>query len=56
MEKTKKVIGRPKGVKKSPVNIYMEDKRIERLRKFAFKEQKTVSIVVENALRIAYEI
>jgi hypothetical protein len=55
MEKTKKV-GRPKGLKKSPVNIYMEDKRIERLKKFAFKEQKTISIIVENALDIAYGI
>lgn len=52
----KKLVGRPKGVPKSPVNIYMENGRIERLKRLAFQEQKTISIIVENALRETYEI
>lgn len=46
----KSVLGRPKGEKKKPLNIYMKLDRIDRLKKYAFDEQKTISIVVENAL------
>lgn len=46
----KKKIGRPEGVKKEPVNIYMSKDRAARLRSAAKEQQKTISIVVENAL------
>lgn len=47
--------GRPAGSKKEPVNVSMHVDRAEKLRAFAAKEQKTISIVVENALE-AYGI
>lgn len=43
--------GRPKNKeKKEAVNIYMNSKRAQRLRLAAVTQQKTISIVVENAL------
>lgn len=52
----KKKKGRPKGDKKEPVNIYMESGRAANLRKLAVTEQKTISILVENALEGTYKI
>lgn len=47
----KTILGRPKNKeKKEPVNIYMSSKRAHRLRIAAAEQQKTISIVVENAL------
>lgn len=46
--------GRPPGTDKEPMNIYVKKDRAQRLRDFAVKEQKTISIVVENALEQAY--
>lgn len=47
----KTVLGRPKNKeKKEPVNIYINSKRAHRLRIAAAEQQKTISIVVENAL------
>lgn len=48
--------GRPLGSEKEPVNVYMKKDRAQRLREFAVKEQKTISIVVENALEAQYGI
>lgn len=48
--------GRPAGPEKQAVNIYIRKDRVNRLREFAFKEQKTMSIVVENALEAQYGI
>lgn len=42
--------GRPKGSEKEPVNVYINKERAQRLRQFAFNAQKTISIIVENAL------
>lgn len=47
-------VGRPTGTEKEPLNIYMKKDRAKRLREFAVKEQKTISIVVENALEHTY--
>lgn len=52
----KKDLGRPSGPQKEPLNIYMRSDRAKRLREFAVKEQKTISIVVENALEQQYGI
>lgn len=47
----KNTLGRPKNKeKKEAVNIYMNSKRAHRLRIAAAEQQKTISIVVENAL------
>ncbi len=46
----KKEIGRPAGPEKEPVNVSILRTRAKKLREFAAKEQKTISIVVENAL------
>lgn len=48
--------GRPLGAEKEPVNVYINKIRAQRLREFAVKEQKTISIVVENALERQYGI
>lgn len=52
----KKEKGRPLGPEKEPLNIYILKDRAKRLRNFAVKEQKTISIVVENALEQTYGI
>lgn len=52
----KKKKGRPKGNKKEPINIYMDCGRAASLRKLAFDEQKTISIIVENSLEKTYGI
>ncbi len=52
----KKKAGRPKGSDKEPVNIYMQKETAKKLREFAKTEQKTISIIVENSLDIAYGI
>lgn len=52
----KRKIGRPKGSEKAPVNIFMRVERAQKLREYAAKEQKTISIVVENALEAQYGI
>lgn len=49
-------VGRPKGSEKEPMNIFVKKDRAKRLREFAVKEQKTISIVVENALEQTYGI
>lgn len=49
-------IGRPKGEEKVAVNLFMTKARKERLKDFAKTEQKTQSIIVENALEKAYGI
>lgn len=49
-------VGRPKGSDKEPMNIYVHKERAAKLREFARDEQKTISIVVENALQAAYGI
>ena len=54
--KRNKKIGRPPGEEKEPVNIYMSKERAKRLRKFAKEEQKTISIIVENALQTTYQL
>lgn len=46
----KKKIGRPKGSEKEPVNIYINKERAKNLRNSAKDQQKSISIVVENAL------
>lgn len=48
--------GRPKGSEKIPLNLYMTKDRAGKLKNLAVKEQKTVSIVVENALEAQYGI
>jgi hypothetical protein len=48
--------GRPKGADKEPVNIYMNKDRAQKLRELAVTEQKTISIMVENALETSYGI
>lgn len=57
-KKTKKPqIGRPAGLeKKVPVNLFMTKTRKDRLKEYAAKEQKTQSIIVENALQQAFGI
>lgn len=52
----KKKVGRPKGSDKEAVNIYMRKTRAASLRELATSEQKTISILVENALEKQYEI
>lgn len=52
----KKVLGRPKGLKKVPVNLSIWEKRAGKLRELSAKEQKTQSILVENALEATYGI
>jgi hypothetical protein len=52
----KKSKGRPKGSEKEPLNIYIHKERAAKLRGFARDEQKTISIVVENALEAQYGI
>lgn len=55
MAKTKK-LGRPQGAKKKPMNVFIEVDRAQKLRVMAAKEQKTISIMVENALESTYGI
>lgn len=52
----KRKVGRPKGSDKEAVNIYIHKKRAASLRELAVTEQKTISIVVENALERSYGI
>lgn len=52
----KRTKGRPEGPEKEPVNIYMKKERAAKLRKLAAAEQKTISIMVENALETSYGI
>lgn len=51
-----KAVGRPKGPKKIPVNIFMTEGRRKRLQELSIKEQKTQSILVENSLEKTYGI
>ena len=55
MTKTKS-IGRPKGEKKEPMNLSIGVKRARALRLLAVSSQKTISIMVENALEAQYKI
>jgi hypothetical protein len=55
MAKIKKS-GRPKGSEKEPMNIYINKGRAQKLRELATEEQKTISIMVENALETSYGI
>jgi hypothetical protein len=55
MAKTKK-IGRPAGSEKEPMNVFVNKERAKKLRDLAKKEQRTISIMVENALETAYGI
>ena len=48
--------GRPTGSKKEAVNIYMHKERAEKLRDLAKTDQRTISVVVENALEQTYGI
>jgi hypothetical protein len=50
----KRKVGRPMGSEKEPMNIYIQKERAGKLRAFAKTEQKTISIVVENALEKTY--
>jgi len=52
----KRKIGRPQGSEKEPVNVYMHTERAQKLRELAVKEQKTISVMVENALEESYGI
>lgn len=51
-----KKIGRPKGSDKEPMNIFVHKDRAQKLRDLAKTEQKTISIMVENALEEQYGI
>lgn len=55
MAKTRK-IGRPNGAEKEPMNVFIHTGRAKKLRELAKKEQKTISIMVENALESQYGI
>jgi hypothetical protein len=48
--------GRPKGSEKEAMNIYIHKERAKRLREYASNDQKTISIVIENALERQYGI
>lgn len=52
----KRKLGRPEGTKKEPVNIYIQKERAKKLRSLAAESQKTISIMVENALESSYGI
>jgi hypothetical protein len=53
----KKTLGRPSGpVEKEPVNVSIERPRAKKLRELAVKEQRTISVLVENALVETYGI
>ena len=52
----KNKVGRPQGSDKEPMNIYVHKERAGKLRKLALDQQKTISIVVENALEKQYGI
>lgn len=52
----KQDFGRPKGPDKEPMNIFVRKDRAKKLRDLAKKEQKTISIMVENALEHQYGI
>lgn len=52
----KQKIGRPKGSEKEAMNIYINKTRAGKLRDYARDEQKTISIVIENALEKQYGI
>lgn len=49
-------IGRPRGSEKEAMNIYINKDRAKGLRQYAKEEQKTISIVIENALERQYGI
>lgn len=52
----KRTKGRPLGQKKEPMNIFIRSDRAAKLRELAIEEQKTISIMVENALENQYGI
>lgn len=52
----KQAIGRPTGPEKEPMNVFILKTRAKKLRELAVKEQKTISIMVENALEKTYSI
>lgn len=52
----KRKIGRPSGSEKEAVNVYIHKDRAANLRQLAKDEQKTISIMVENALEKTYAI
>jgi hypothetical protein len=52
----KQKVGRPKGSNKVPMNIFINVNRADRLRALAVEQQKTISIMVENALETSYGI
>lgn len=52
----KKKVGRPNGSEKEALNVYIHKGRAASLRALAKDEQKTISIMVENALEKAYSI
>lgn len=49
-------VGRPKGSEKEPMNIFINKDRAKNLRQLAKDQQRTISIVVENALEKTYQI
>ena len=51
-----KGVGRPKGPEKEPINVFINCDGAKKLRDLAKKEQKTISIMVENALQNEYSI
>jgi hypothetical protein len=55
MAKSNKM-GRPLGPKKEAVNVSMLCDRAKKLRELAKNEQKTISIMVENAIEQTYSI
>lgn len=52
----KNKVGRPKGIKKVPLNLSISEIRAQKLAELAASQQKTKSILVENALRDQYGI
>lgn len=52
----KKEKGRPKGSEKEPMNVFIHKERAKKLRDLAKKDQRTISVMVENALESAYGI
>lgn len=50
----KRKVGRPAGLEKEPMNIFIKKDRAAKLRDLAKTEQKTISIMVENALEAQY--
>lgn len=52
----KRGVGRPAGPLKEPLNLFIGVKRKQKLVELAKEQQRTISIVVENALESAYGI